>query len=625
MTISKRLYSGFLIMFMIIITITTIAIFKVKFIDNTLNTIVEVNSVKQRYAINFRGSVHDRAIAIRDLVLATNKDDALFKKSVEDIKRLEDYYIQSAKPMDMIFKDGLNVDNTEKKILSKIKAVEAETLPLVSTIIELKMNGQNLQAKALLLDKTSGNFTQWLKVVNEFIDYQENKNQIATPKAREVASGFSSIMIVILFISLVIGILIAYLISSQLVKSVQKVQLGLQDFFDFLNKKTTKSSIIELKSNDEFGQMAKTININIQEIEKSIVQDDEFVKHIADFAQQIGDGNLMAKIEKDTQTKSLLELKQILSKMQCDLNETIAECIPTLIHVLSSYKNHDFTVSSPQTSSKVAVAVNELGDVISDLLSQSLNIGKSLENSSEALINNVEKLDISSNEAASSLNETSSVLKQITAAVTNNSKNVLEMERYAIEVNSSAKDGQELAKNTSEAMNDITDQVNAITESIGVIDQIAFQTNILSLNAAVEAATAGEAGKGFAVVAQEVRNLASQSAAAANEIKNLVELATSKAIYGKSISHEMIGGYDKLLVNIEKTTDSIQSIASSSKEQEQGISQINNSISLLDSKTKENTTISKETKDIAMKTDSIAKEIVLDLSNKKFKNMEPNK
>ena len=84
-------------------------------------------------------------------------------------------------------------------------------------------------------------------------DYQENKNQIATPKAREVASSFSSIMMIILLISLVIGASIAYLISNQLVTSVQKVQTGLQDFFDFLNKKTTNSSIIDLNSKDEFG------------------------------------------------------------------------------------------------------------------------------------------------------------------------------------------------------------------------------------------------------------------------------------------------------------------------------------------------------------------------------------
>ncbi|MDF6903130.1 methyl-accepting chemotaxis protein, partial [Escherichia coli] len=93
----------------------------------------------------------------------------------------------------------------------------------------------------------------------------------------------------------------------------------------------------------------------------------------------------------------------------------------------------------------------------------------------------------------------------------------------------SSKDGELLASKTNKAMDDIDKQVNSINEAISVIDQIAFQTNILSLNAAVEAATAGEAGKGFAVVAQEVRNLASRSAEAAREIKAIVENATNKA------------------------------------------------------------------------------------------------
>ncbi len=100
---------------------------------------------------------------------------------------------------------------------------------------------------------------------------------------------------------------------------------------------------------------------------------------------------------------------------------------------------------------------------------------------------------------------------------------------YSNNLIDSIKNGQELAKLTVESMTEINEQTAAIAESITIIDQIAFQTNILSLNAAVEAATAGEAGKGFAVVAQEVRNLASRSAEAAKEIKDLVESATSKA------------------------------------------------------------------------------------------------
>ena len=110
------------------------------------------------------------------------------------------------------------------------------------------------------------------------------------------------------------------------------------------------------------------------------------------------------------------------------------------------------------------------------------------------------------------------------------------MASLSTEVTASATNGERLANQTTVAMDEINNQVNSINEAISVIDQIAFQTNILSLNAAVEAATAGEAGKGFAVVAQEVRNLANRSAEAAKEIKNLVENATSKTNDGKKIS-----------------------------------------------------------------------------------------
>jgi len=618
MSISKKLYSGFTFMIIIIVTITIVGIIKVNFINDTLNTIVEVNSVKQRYAINFRGSVHDRAIAIRDVVLSTNKNDLLFKKSIEDIKNLEVFYDKSAKKMDEIFNTGTNVDAKEKEILLKIKDIEKRTLPLVKEIIELKSNNRHAQAQKVLIQSASDNFTHWLKVINEFIDYEEEKNQVATPEAREVASSFSTTMITILIISLVIGIFIAYIISNQMVKSVSKVQVGLQDFFSFLNRETNKASNIDLDSKDEFGQMAQAINNNILKVQKSIINDEEFVKNIAVFAQEIGKGNLLAEITKNTKTESLLELKEILLKMQNELNRNIASNIPDLLDVLNCFKNHDFRRKSNDTSSNVAIAINELGDVISELLNQSLSVGQTLENSSDTLITNVNKLNTSTNDAAASLEETSAVLEEITSAVTNNSNNVIEMASYAKEVDDSVKEGQKLAKNTSDAMTEITDQVNTISEAISVIDQIAFQTNILSLNAAVEAATAGESGKGFAVVAQEVRNLAARSAEAAQEIKGIVEQATSKASYGKDISNQMSEGYNELFNNVEKTTQLIKSISDASKNQEQGISQINSAITLLNSQTQENSVIANETKDIAIETDSIAKEIVANLGNKKF-------
>ena len=192
------------------------------------------------------------------------------------------------------------------------------------------------------------------------------------------------------------------------------------------------------------------------------------------------------------------------------------------------------------------------------------------------------------------------------------------MSGYSNEVSNSAKKGQEMARNTAVAMDEITNQVTNINEAIAVIDQIAFQTNILSLNASVEAATAGVAGKGFAVVAQEVRNLATRSAEAAKEIENIVEMATSKAQEGKNISDLMIKDYEELLTNIEKSSQMINEISNASKEQQAGISQINDTVTMLDQKTQQNAIIASKTQDIANETDNISKHIVEDVLEKKF-------
>ena len=438
--------------------------------------------------------------------------------------------------------------------------------------------------------------------------------------ASSVASSNKSLILVIVLSLFVMALSVGFtvLTARLIVSSLNKVQTGVLNFFAFINHEKNSSALIDLKSEDEFGSIAKIVNQNIQKTQDSIKLDNEFLEDVEKFVKELSNGNMLAKLEKEPDTANLKVLKELLFKLQNYLENSIAKDINKLLEVINRYKQHDFTTRLPNDSAKISLAINELGDIISELLKQSYETGLMLQDSSNELLENVNILNQSSNNAAASLEETAAALEEITSTVISNSNNVSLMAKYSNEVSTSAKKGQELANHTTHAMDEINKQVNLINESISVIDNIAFQTNILSLNAAVEAATAGEAGKGFAVVAGEVRNLATRSAEAAKQIKDLVHLATTKANEGKNISFEMIEGYTELLNNIDNQTKIISEIATASKEQEAGITQINDAVTGLDQQTQKNANIATDTKSIAMKADDIAKQIVKDVSSKEF-------
>ena len=305
------------------------------------------------------------------------------------------------------------------------------------------------------------------------------------------------------------------------------------------------------------------------------------------------------------------------------LADNMKDTISQALIILESYSNYNYLKRLDEDSVQnnfrtLFKDINNLGKAITQMLIENKSNGLTLDESSNILLTNVDKLNISSNEAASSLEETAAALEQITGNIRNNTQNIAKMATYSNSVTKSASDGEKLANQTTIAMEEINVQVNSINEAISVIDQIAFQTNILSLNAAVEAATAGEAGRGFAVVAAEVRNLANRSAEAAKEIKTIVENATKKANDGKQIANNMISGYRELNQNITNTINLIQDIEMSSKEQLSGIEQINDAVTQLDRQTQQNAAVASQTHDVAVLTDEIAKLVVSNANEKEF-------
>jgi methyl-accepting chemotaxis protein len=318
----------------------------------------------------------------------------------------------------------------------------------------------------------------------------------------------------------------------------------------------------------------------------------------------------------------LNELILVINKMIESLHYIIEHALETLKH----YENEDFRIKTTmKCSGELADLMNgidNLGESISLMLVENKKNGLVLQNSSNNLLNNTDILNKNAKQAALKLEKTVEAIEQISNNITSNTQNVFKMGEFANEVTNSVSIGQDLANQTTQAMEDINQEVSAISDAITVIDQIAFQTNILSLNAAVEAATAGEAGKGFAVVAQEVRNLATRSANAAYEIKTLMQNATTKANNGKDIADEMINGYTNLNDNMNKTMELILNIEEASKKQQNAIEQINDSVNSLDKQTQDNTSIANQTNNIATQTSEIANKLVEDANSKEFNGKE---
>ncbi|MBV6840527.1 methyl-accepting chemotaxis protein [Xanthomonas euvesicatoria] len=211
--IGQRLALGFLAIIVLMVILTVVGIQRVRSIDQQLTAINEVNSVKQRYAINFRGSVHDRAIALRDVVLM---DDPADRHAAEQsIDKLAADYARAAQPLDDMI--ASSTDAKEKDILQQIKSVEQRTLPLIAQVRAFRDAADKAQAEQHLLQQARPAFIAWLASINAFIDLQEAKNRQAARQAVATARGFAMLMVMSTVVALLLGATIAFLLTRSVV------------------------------------------------------------------------------------------------------------------------------------------------------------------------------------------------------------------------------------------------------------------------------------------------------------------------------------------------------------------------------------------------------------------------
>jgi methyl-accepting chemotaxis protein len=460
----------------------------------------------------------------------------------------------------------------------------------------------------------------WIIGTGAYVDNIENEVKAMKEETDgEIADIITNTLFISLSIAILIAVLFTFISNKIIISPILKFQDGLLEFFKFINKEIKDAKPIEILANDEIGKMSFVVNENIQKTQKIIEQDSNLIENVKEIVNSVNKGLLDKRVTKNSESQSLNELKNLINDMLNNLQNLIGSNINNLSDVLESYSKYDFTKKLDSSNcGKIGNEIMELNTIITKMLNQNNNDGIILESSSKELSHNVEIISRNATSQAASLEETAASIEEITSNIQHTNVKAQDMLRISFETKKSAQSGKNLASKTVVSMDEINEQVNAINEAIIVIDQIAFQTNILSLNAAVEAATAGEAGRGFAVVAQEVRNLASRSAEAAREIKIIVENATKKANDGKEISTSMIEGFTQLEDKINQTNCLIDDVTNAAKEQTIGMTQIAEAVNQLDKFTQENASIADKTNEIARNTNTIALDVVKVVREYKF-------
>jgi len=538
------------------------------------------------------------------------------------IKDIDKYYHSNL--LMLLDKNAVKSD----AILSKLKSVGSYALNQKTYNKDFANYVSNLDLKQLQKDKYSVD-KRYFVTLSEILDFEGNKIGYYVigqdvKYVNESVSHAQKIVYVALGLIVAIMILISLITALFSRKIIVKPLKELDNAITQINSNSNTSNRVEVERKDEIGKVAENFNKYLDKIEAGIKKDTKVIEEAIDIVHKAKEGFYTYDIKEVANSAQVEELKQKVNEMLKVTKDNLSLITNALIEYGNARYDYQIDAKSSGNVGSLIKGTNALGTSVSEMLSMVDNTSKRLSSNAEDLAATSEQLSASSLEQAASLEETAAAIEEITSTITQTDEKTKRMLAISKEMEDTSKKDDELAHKTGKSMEDIDQATNDIVDAITIIDQIAFQTNILSLNAAVEAATAGEAGKGFAVVAQEVRNLASRSAEAAKEIKDLVIYAQDKTKEGKSTADKMVESFTFLSEKVSEVATLVNDVSDASHEQRLGMDQINDAINQLDKATQENANASESVSQKAMALSELSSQLVSIVNRTTFDKSKEN-